>query len=153
MDERIIVGPRAGRDEPPAGPPPAGPPPGPPAPGGGPPGAPVPGGPPAGPPMSGGPPAGPPSSGGSPPGAEVPGAAPRQAVPLRASLYARRPPRWRAVVAIVVGLLLLALATWQVGLLEALAIWVLFSAFVLLWPSWPPPTVGEERAQAWPFEP
>ncbi len=73
--------------------------------------------------------------------------------PVRTPLYARLPAIWRRAAAIVVGLLLLACASWWLEAPRALAIWLLFSVFVVLWPNWPPRTAGEERAQAWPFEP
>jgi len=77
----------------------------------------------------------------------------RPAVPIRTPLYARLPAPWRRYAAVAVGLILLALVGLWLDLGRALAIWALFSAFVLLWPNWPPRTAGEERAQAWPFEP
>ncbi|HLH22723.1 MAG TPA: hypothetical protein VK066_09380 [Chloroflexota bacterium] len=78
---------------------------------------------------------------------------PRPAVPVRTPLYARLPAPWRRYVAVIVGLLLLALAGLWLDLFHALVIWALFSVFVLLWPNWPPRTAGEERAHAWPYEP
>jgi hypothetical protein len=73
--------------------------------------------------------------------------------PVRTPLYARLPPIWRRAAAVVLGLLLLGCASWWLDGVRAVVIWVLFSAFVLIWPNWPPRTAGEERAQAWPFEP
>jgi hypothetical protein len=78
---------------------------------------------------------------------------PRQAVGARGPLYARKPPAWRRGAAVIVGLALLALAGYWLELSHAVVIWALFSLFVLLWPNFPPTTTGEERAQAWPFEP
>ena len=73
--------------------------------------------------------------------------------PVRTPLYARLPAAGRRVAAVLVGLLLLGCASWWLDGLRAVVIWVLFSLFVVLWPNWPPRTAGEERAQAWPFEP
>jgi hypothetical protein len=89
---------------------------------------------------------------------EPPGAAParhdgRPAVPVRTPLYARLPGVVRRAAAVVLGLVLLALVAAWLDLARALIVWLLFSAFVLLWPNWPPRTAGEERAQSWPFEP
>jgi hypothetical protein len=78
---------------------------------------------------------------------------PCAALPVRTPLYARLPALWRRYAAVVAGLLLLTLAGLWLDLLHAIVIWALFSVFVLLWPNWPPRTAGEERAQAWPFEP
>ncbi|HEY7062965.1 MAG TPA: hypothetical protein VII06_15920 [Chloroflexota bacterium] len=75
------------------------------------------------------------------------------AVPVRTPLYSRLPALWRRTAAVVVGLALLLLASLWLDLGRALVIWLLFSAFVVLWPNWPPRTAGEERASAWPFEP
>ena len=69
----------------------------------------------------------------------------------RPALYARQPPVWRRTAAVVVGLIALALAAYWLDWPQALALWVLFSAFVLLWPAYPPLTTGEERVRAWPF--
>ena len=77
----------------------------------------------------------------------------RSLPPVRTPLYARLPAVGRRVAAVIVGLLLLGCASWWLDGLRAVAIWVLFSLFVVLWPNWPPRTAGEERAQAWPFEP
>jgi type VI protein secretion system component VasF len=77
----------------------------------------------------------------------------RPVPPVRTPLYARLPTVGRRVAAVIVGLLLLGCASWWLDGLRAVAIWVLFSLFVVLWPNWPPRTAGEERAQAWPFEP
>ncbi|HLI26944.1 MAG TPA: hypothetical protein VKZ60_07745 [Chloroflexota bacterium] len=70
----------------------------------------------------------------------------------RPPLYARQPPVWRRTAAVVVGLLCLVVAAYWLDWPQALALWVLFSAFVLLWPAYPPLTSGEERARAWPFD-
>jgi hypothetical protein len=75
------------------------------------------------------------------------------AVSARGPLYARKPAAWRRVAAVIVGLALLAAAAYWLDLSHAAVIWALFSLFVLLWPNFPPTTTGEERAQAWPFEP
>jgi hypothetical protein len=77
----------------------------------------------------------------------------RPPVPVRTPLYMRRPALWRRGAAVLVALLLLGLVAWWLDGPQALAIWALFSLFVVLWPNWPPPTPAEERAQAWPFEP
>jgi len=77
----------------------------------------------------------------------------RPSLSTRAPLYVRGPSLGRRVAAVVAALLLLGFTAWWLEWQQALVVWVLFSAFVLLWPSWPPPTVAEERAQAWPFEP
>jgi hypothetical protein len=77
----------------------------------------------------------------------------RPAVPVRTPLYSRLPAPWRRYAAVGVGLILLVLVGLWLDLLHAVIIWALFSVFVLLWPNWPPRTAGEERAQAWPFEP
>ncbi len=90
---------------------------------------------------------------GGPPRGMPPRGDPRGGAGSRGLLYARKPAAWRRGTAVVVGLVLLALAGYWLDLPRALAIWVLFSLFVLLWPNFPPTTVGEERAQAWPFEP
>jgi hypothetical protein len=82
----------------------------------------------------------------------VEGASPPRPQAMRPALYARQPPIWRRTAAIVVGLLCLAAAAYWLDWAQALALWVLFSAFVLLWPAFPPLTTGEERARAWPFE-
>ena len=106
-----------------------------------------------------------------PPGAPPPGGIPLGTAPVgpppgtaalgtaapspsaRASLYGRRPPLWRRIAAVAVGLILLGLTSWWLDLGRALAVWVLFSLFLALWPDWPPATAAEERVQAWPFEP
>ncbi|HZS02559.1 MAG TPA: hypothetical protein VFE37_27845 [Chloroflexota bacterium] len=88
-----------------------------------------------------------------PPRGMPPRSDPRGAPSSRGLLYARKPATWRRAAALVVGLVLLALAAYWLELVQALVLWVLFSVFVLLWPNFPPTTSGEERAQAWPFEP
>jgi hypothetical protein len=88
-----------------------------------------------------------------PPRGMPPRSDPRGSVSGRGLLYARKPATWRRVAAVVVGLLLLALTAYWLELMQALVLWVLFSVFVVLWPNFPPTTSGEERAQAWPFEP
>src|SRR5262249_58131223 len=78
---------------------------------------------------------------------------PRMGVGARGPIYARKPPAWRRWAAVIVGLALLGASAYWLDLTHAAVIWALFSLFVLLWPNFPPTTTGEERAQAWPFEP
>jgi hypothetical protein len=78
---------------------------------------------------------------------------PRAVAVGRGAAYGRRPELWRRLAAVAVAIILLGLiATW-LDAPRALLVWMLLSLFVVLWPNWPPPTPGEERARAWPFEP
>jgi hypothetical protein len=78
---------------------------------------------------------------------------PRPLQTTRTPLYVRGPSLGRRVAAVAAGLLLLGFTAWWLEWQQAVVVWLLFSAFVLLWPNWPPMTAAEERAQAWPFEP
>jgi hypothetical protein len=59
----------------------------------------------------------------------------------------------RRAAAVLAGIVVLIVIAASVEFERALVIWLLFAIFVMLWPSWPPRTAGERRAEAWPFLP
>jgi len=71
--------------------------------------------------------------------------------PVGTTPYVSRPLLARRVAAILVGVLTIKVVAVWLDFDHAIMVWLLFAIFVALWPSWPQPTAGEKRAQAWPY--
>ena len=71
--------------------------------------------------------------------------------PVGTTPYVSRPILARRIAAVLVGALTLTVIASMLDFEQAIIVWLLFAIFLALWPSWPEPTAGEKRVQAWPY--